>query len=87
MERVNNQNINTSAKESLDLTSVRNLFRARVKSSSVLGTSDHILVIYDNQLIILFIILIFFIIYRYFQHEFYIGDWRIDIKFVTFWLE
>ena len=37
----------------LDLTSMQNLFYARVKSSSVLGTSDNILVIHDNQLIIL----------------------------------
>ena len=50
-----NQNTITSAEERLDLTSVQNLFRARVKSLCFLATSDHILVIHDNQLIILFI--------------------------------
>ena len=49
----------TSAKDHLDLASVRNLFCTQVKSVCVLGTIDHILVIHANQLIILFIIYIF----------------------------
>ena len=43
-----NQNMTKSAEERLDLTSVQNLFHSQVKSSSVLGSSDHILVIHDN---------------------------------------
>ena len=64
---MNNQNIITSAEERLDLTIERNMFLARVKS---LARVHHILVIHDNQLIILFIIKIFFIFCGYFQHEF-----------------
>ena len=67
---MNNQNIITSAEERLDLTSMRNSFRARIKSPIVRGTSNHILVIHDDQLIILFILKIFFIINRYFRNEF-----------------
>ena len=37
------------------LMSEQNLFGTQVKSSSVLGISDHILVIHDNQSINLFI--------------------------------
>ena len=70
MERVNNQNMIASVKEHIDLKSVWSQSCAQVKSLCVLGTSVHILVIHDNQLIILFIILITSIIYCYFQHEF-----------------
>ena len=59
---MNNQNMVTSAEERLEWMSVRNLFRARVKSLSVLGTSDHISVIRANQLItgMVFIMLVKF---------------------------
>ena len=56
-----------SAEERLNLTSVK-----QVKSYCILGMSDHILVIRDNQLIILFIISISSIIRCYFQHKFQI---------------
>ena len=69
---MNNQNMIMSAEERLDITSVRNLLRARVKSLCVLGTSDHILVFHDNQLTI------YYLLYRFhslfivnFQYEFY----------------
>ena len=59
-----------SAEERLDLTSVRNLFRVRVKSYYILGRSDHILVIYDNKLIIVFMIQISSMIRWLLQHKF-----------------
>ena len=46
----------TSAKKRLDLMSVQNLFHAQVKFYCVLGMSDHILVITDDEWIIVFII-------------------------------
>ena len=77
MERVNNQNIITSAEEHLDLTNVWNLFRARVKSSRVIGRSDNffffgysLFPIYYPIEYRIFIIKIFFIMnHWYFQHE------------------
>lgn len=54
MERVTNRHMIMSAEEHRYLPSVQKLFRKRVKSSSVLDTSDYILVTCDNLLINLF---------------------------------
>ena len=78
MERVNNQDIITSAEECLDLISVPNLFHARVKSSKGLGTSDHIFG-YSLWLIDYFIYYIDFLnnlsIFSTWTLNSVIGDW------------